>query len=65
MRRDYEIFVDVVFSKLDNIYRGYNNYICFQTYGFSDEQVRKLWKKMRKEYDLPRAKKIEQACINF
>lgn len=61
----YEEFERIVLKKLHNIRSGYCDYIDFQMYGFSDEQVRKYWKKMRKSYSLPRAKRIEQATISF
>lgn len=65
LNKRYEKFEDVVLNKLHNIQHGYCDYIDFQMYGFSQDQVKKFWKKMRKSYSLPRAKKIEQACINF
>lgn len=61
----YEEFERIVLKKLSNIWKGCCDYIDFQMYGFSDEQVRKYWKKMRKSYSLPRAKRIEQATISF
>lgn len=61
----YEEFERIVLKKISNIWNGYCDYIDFQMYGFSDEQVRKYWKKMRKSYSLPRAKRIEQATISF
>jgi hypothetical protein len=61
----YEEFERIVLKKLHNIWNGYCDYIDFQMYGFSQEQVKKFWKKMRKSYSLPRAKRIEQATISF
>lgn len=65
MNKRYEQFKDIVLDKLYNICHGYTDYVCFQIYGFSQDEVKKYWRKMRKDYDLPRAKRIEQACINF
>lgn len=62
---DYEKFEEIVTSKLRSIYYGYTAWISFQDYGFSDEQVHKFWRKMRRSYALPRAKRIKQAVISF
>ena len=61
----YEKFEMIVLKKLYNIRSGSCDYIDFQMYGFSQEQVKRYWKKMRKFYSLPRAKRIEQATISF
>lgn len=58
----YGKFVDAYFK--NNSY-GYAEKINFQLYGFSHEQVKKYWRKMRKNYNLPRAKRIECAIIYF
>lgn len=63
--REFKDFEDIVLSKIDNIRQGHKNSIEFQVYGFSQESVKKHWKKLRKKYLLPRAKRIEQAGIYF
>lgn len=65
MKNDYDMFEEIIISELRNIQYGYIEWINFQIYGFSDEQVHKFWRKMRRKYALPRAKRIEQAVISF
>lgn len=58
----YDNFVKVYFK--NNSY-GNAEKINFQLYGFSQDLVKKYWRKMKRFYILPRAKKIENAIIYF
>ncbi len=58
----FEKFVDIYFK--NNSY-GNAERVNFQLYGFSKDEVLRFWRKMRKLYSLPRAKRIESAIIYF
>ena len=61
----YKSFERIVFERLNFIERGQMCCINFQNFGMSHDQVKRFWRRMRKSYCLPRAKKIEQAIIYF
>lgn len=59
---DFNEFMNFYFSH--NSY-GYAESVNFQLGGWSNETVRKYWRKARRLYNLPRAKRIESAVIYF
>jgi hypothetical protein len=61
----YKSFEIIVLERVNFIERGQVNNINFQNFGLSQEQVKRFWRRMRKKYSLPRAKRIEQAIISF
>lgn len=59
---DFNEFMDFYFKC--NLYGGADS-VNFQLGGWSNEIVRKYWRKACKLYNLPRAKRIESAVIYF
>lgn len=65
MKNYYEEFENIIIKHLQNIVSGREDYINFQIYGFSQEDVKRYWRRMKRHYSLPRAKRIESATISF
>lgn len=53
-------------DKVKEAVRSGKDYVSFQVYGYSAEQVKRMWTNLKKrEKWLPRAKKIDSAEIHF
>lgn len=57
--KDYDKFTDLL-----NLLKQ-RGYLSYQVYGFTNAEVCKFWRKAKKEYNLPRAKRIAHATITL